>query len=176
MFVHVQVSYVKCPECNVAVDMHLLHISTLLGPPEVECHWCRAGVRTDRAEWWEMNWRVKCWFFAISSLYMVLIYFAGGLSTSEAIHFAQEGEWRQGWGIQEPAFWISGTVWSTLVALVQLYRIHRSLARKMSDEKKPLAGSWWSFQTGGQLKTLLLLLAIPGMSWIGVSAVKLLTR
>ncbi len=174
MYVHVPTTYVRCPKCDVAVDVHFAHLSSRLGPHAVNCHWCNAVTRTDRMEWSEMDWLLKSWFFGMSLLYMVIVYFAGGLSISEALHFADKGEWKNGWGIEDRSFQISGLIWAGFVGFIQLYRILRSLQRTMNEEQEPLDQSWWSFQVGGQLKVLLLLLLVPGLSWVGVSVAKLL--
>jgi hypothetical protein len=166
MLIHVKAAYVRCPSCNSAVDVHFLFLTSLLGPPAVVCHWCGTVVPTDRIEWWQMSWQGRCWFIAVSLLYAVLAIFFGGLSTTTALRFLETGEWRKDWGINEPNFWIGGGIWAGLVVLIQLYRITVSAGRKKEHEEKPLRRHLWSFQVGGQVKFLVLLLFVPAVCWV----------
>jgi hypothetical protein len=166
---HVESAYNKCPACNCAVDVHIMHLTSLLGPGAVECHWCGTAVQTDRMEWSEMGPEARTWFLVFSFLYMVLVFFLGGLSTHTAIDFLDTGQWvhRHEWpDIAEPKFLVCGGIWVALVFLIQLYRVRCSLQRDKEAEPKPLRGSLWSFQVGGQAKVLLLLLLIPGACWL----------
>jgi hypothetical protein len=166
MLVNVKAAFAKCPSCNCAVDVHILFLSSLLGPRAVVCHWCGTVVQTDRIEWWQMSGLAKWWFFAVSFFYLVLAFLAGGLSINTALHFLETGQWRKDWGINEPTFWIGGGVWAGLVVLIQLYRIARSSKRQNEPEEKPLRGSLLSFQVGGQIKLLVLLLLVPAVCWV----------
>ena len=143
-----------------------MHFTTLIGPPAVECHWCGEVVGTARIEWWEMPWQGKAWFFGLSLLYLVLACLLGGLSTNVALHLLQTGEIRGDWGVAEPTFWIGGGVWAYFVGLIQALRVASSVKRKKPKYQGPLRRSLWSFQVGGQVKVLLLLLLIPAVCWI----------
>jgi hypothetical protein len=164
--VYVETALNKCPSCNCAVDSHIMHLTSLLGPGAVKCHWCGTTVQTDRMEWWEMGTQAKTWFFGFSLLYTVLAFFLGGLSTNTALHFLETGRWRDEWGIAEPAFLIGGSAWASLVILVQLYRIRCSVKRNQESTNEPLRGSLLSFQVGGQVKFLLLILIVPAVCWL----------
>jgi|SRR5579872_998745 len=166
MVVHVQAAYVKCPACNCAVDAHVLSISSVLGPPAVVCHWCGGVVATGRMEWWHMNWLGKSWFIGISVFYAALAFFLGGLSANTAFRFLTTGEWTNEWGITDPAFRVGGGAWAAVVALTQVYRIICSARRKKELELKPLRWSLLSFQVGGQLKFIILLLLLPAVCWV----------
>jgi hypothetical protein len=162
----IEAELLKCPSCKCAVDVHVLGFTSLLGPQAVLCHWCGTAVRTDRMEWWQMALRAKIWFFFASLFYAVLAYFAGGLSTNSALHLLETGQWRKDWGIDEPSFWLGGGAWASLVVFLQFYRITRSLRRRKELEEKPLRCSLLSFQVGGQIKLLILLLLVPAVCWV----------
>jgi hypothetical protein len=166
MLIHVKTAYVRCPSCNCAVDVHVLFLTSLLGPPAVACHRCGTAVPTDRIEWWQMEWRARCWFFGVSLFYAALALFAGGLSTTTSLRFLETGAWRQDWRMDEPAYWVGGGIWAGLVVLIQLYRVVSSSVRKKKLEEKPMPRPTWSFQVGGQIKFLVLLLLVPAVCWV----------
>jgi len=166
MLIYVKAAFVKCPSRTSAVDVHFLYLSSLLGPSAVVCHRCGTVVQTDRIEWWMMSGRGRWWFFAVSVFYTVLAFLLGGLSTNTALRFLATGEWRKDWGFNEPTFWIGGAAWAGLLVLIQLYRISRSFNTQKENEKMPLRRSIWSFQVGGQLKFLLLLMIVPALCWV----------
>lgn len=157
---------IQCPACKKVVDFHFMHVSTLLGPPVVECRRCAAVAPTGRIEWWQMEEATKVRFFAISFLYMVLAYFFGGLSMNTALYAMRTARWRSDWGLQEPMFWFGGIAWVVLVIVIQEYRIGRSLKRKDEPEPKAMRQSFWTFQLNGQGKVALLMMFIPALCWV----------
>ena len=159
---YVEAAIVKCPSCGKRVDVHIMSITSLIGPAAVECFWCGKVVNIDRIEWWEMNGQAKAWFFGVSLLYVGLGYILGGLSTDIAIRFLETGQWRNElWN-----FGIGGGAWALFVGLIQVYRVGCSLQRRKEIELKPLRRSFWSFHLGGQWKVLVLLMLIPTLCWL----------
>jgi hypothetical protein len=167
MYFRIPLTLVKCPRCNVAVDIHWGDLSTNLGPPAVQCRWCGASAATDRIEWREMGRRRRTWFIFISLLYLVTAFFLGGLSVTSGIQLLKNGMVRKNWGIAEPAFWIGGGFLVVTVCLVQAYRIYRSELRHNRFEPSILRGhALLDLEISGQSKMLQLLLIFPGICWI----------
>jgi hypothetical protein len=163
----IEVGFVKCRKCSVAVDAHVMNFTSLLGPRLVTCHWCGATVQTDRIEWWQMRRGAKIWFFVASLIYVILAALLGGLSSRESISLWTTGEMPRGWGLDEPVFWCGAGIWSALIVLIQVYRLKRSLARRHQSEDEPLRRVLLTLQVGGQIKVLALLLLIPAACWAG---------
>lgn len=156
----------KCAKCNCAVDFNVLNLCSALGPNVVECHWCGAEVSTGRGEWWQFGSPHKTWYYTVSVIYVITAIFGGGLCTTVGLHFMNNaGNWKKDWGLDEPAFWIGGLVYGTVVALIQYYRVQLSLRRSIEQEGEPLKQSLWSLQIVGQIKFMVLMMVFPAVCW-----------
>src|SRR5438045_2287248 len=77
----------SCPRCGRALDMHLLGLCSLLGPPSAVCLFCGEEVPSGRREWRNMTGLATAWFVGVSLLYVGLFGFLGAGCVDHASAF-----------------------------------------------------------------------------------------
>lgn len=161
MLLRLLFSLVKCWRCKVAVDQHVLYLSTRLGPPSVSCRWCGARVATGRIEWQELGWLGRIWFWLVSAVYLAIAFLLGGLCVTSVTQFWRgDGTGQSEWRLAEPLFLVSGLVACGAVALLQQIRVTRSRMRTAAAEQRVPARPPLRFEVSGQTKVLTVL-ALP---------------
>ena len=154
-------SYARCPHCNFILDFHLFHVSTGIGPTEVECLKCKESFQSDRKEWpFETNLdRLK--FFGFSIFCIVI----GGLIGANCIYAAIE-LWNgnadpKNLPFEDLAFQRNWLYISMGLLAIQLYRVQRSIDRRNNQQgasKESLFSP--SFVFGTQFKILIIFVVI----------------
>jgi hypothetical protein len=107
------------------------------------------------------------WFIVVSLVYVVMVGFFGGYSY-EATHdyWLRQPALRPGLpNFTGPTFVTGFILWGTAVFLLQAYRVFASIRRSHQLRFK-LSRGFWNLQTWVQFKVLLLLLAIPFLTWL----------
>ena len=158
--VQFSVLIVKCPKCNSGVDYHLVGISSFIGPSVVRCSNCETEVTIGRMEWRELSPELKRWFFGVSILYVFVVAFLGGASCQATDRIVRGADWKEYWNFAAPSFWIGTLAWGAVVAILQLYRIVRSLKRTKELRTEPI-DDFFNLQVGMQFKLGAVLLVIP---------------
>ncbi len=163
---YVQFAYIKCPMCTMLLDMNIMSVKSLLGPPAVRCPKCATTVAIERMEWRQMDGRARSWFVGVSVLYGALAYLFGGMSTNEAAHLLATGRRGRDWAFDEPSFQIGGAAWVAAVLLIQVFRVCCSLLRTDGEgDQEPARRIFFTFDVLGHLKFMILMLLIPFVWW-----------
>ncbi|MDZ7344836.1 MAG: hypothetical protein ONA90_10035 [candidate division KSB1 bacterium] len=91
MFVPYFYTEIKCPYCKAGIDMWLLGLNSGLGPPLLACGKCGQIVQTGRRESSKMQQRQRGRYYLISTLYVALAVFFGGVLTKMVLVGVQYG-------------------------------------------------------------------------------------
>ena len=119
----------QCPQCKEGYDSQALGVSSGLGQPLYRCPHCGSVFSSGRLEWADMTVGKKAWYLIVSLLYVLATGGLGGLCFAQGVYQIQHGpqEWRVPWGLPEQWWGIFG--WASLIGVIQIVRVYRSLAR-----------------------------------------------
>jgi hypothetical protein len=162
----IQMHFYKCGKCNSAVDLRIFGFSSILGPPAVNCPWCKEPVQTERLEWDDMAVRSKVAYVVISVVYMAIIGLLGGLSVDSTVSLYEAGHMATTWGFERTTFWVGFGCWAALTALLQSYRYVCSRRRTRLAPGQPLSRGYLNLQVSMQGKVLALLFITPLAAWL----------
>ncbi len=157
----------KCPECNFPLDMHILSISSRLGPEVAVCRKCKIEFGTTRQEW-PFESKKKLAFFFLSSFALISI---GALISANCFYAGIE-KWN---GNPKPAslpfenLFFQKLLYISFAALTvfQSIRIYFS-AKRRSENKNTTTSTSYSpnFIFATQLKVLILILALSSFGYL----------
>lgn len=150
-----------CPHCNYVVELHMLGLSSLIGPSQIQCWNCARPISVGRAEWPEMGAFRRIWFIGITAVYIFMVGILAGL-LFENIELLRTGQQSPHHSRHDsPACRTGAWVGGIAVVLLQAYRIIASYRRHRNGYRFTLREYLLGVQWHLQLKRLILL----GLMW-----------
>jgi hypothetical protein len=159
----------NCPTCGTGLDVHVMGMSSNLGPPVVICHRCKQTVSCERLEWDDMARRTKVFYAVVSIVYTAAVGLLGGMAVQVTATLFREGSmrfpsWSECWS--DPVFWTGAVIYGTLTVLLQIYRVKCSRRRSTTKPGEPFKGLVFNLQRYMQAKVLVLVLIVPAIVWL----------
>ncbi len=146
----------------MVIEVRMLALCSQLGPPDVDCIYCRQPVAVGRSEWSDQSWKGRSWYVIITMIYAALV----GSLTGWVVHqsIARWNKNPTNLDLRSWAFPVTAGIAGSLVILLQVYRIYASRRRSLTGYRLTQADFFFDLQWNLHLKYLFLLI------WIGAIA------
>jgi hypothetical protein len=149
----------SCPNCKHPLDVHLLGISSGLGPPRVVCR-CGTPITTERKEWAALRRFERLKFVGVSLAYVLVTAFFGAVSAASAARFLAQGP-GDTVNVRGPGSFEGMLVTGLLVAGLQGLRIRLSKKRSPEGQVVPFRAAMGNLALGLQVKVAIRIFALP---------------
>jgi hypothetical protein len=145
------ITWLSCPQCGRYFDFRIgeYDFYYYLGPSTYCCSGCGAIYRSGRTEWKELPLLGKLAFVFFSVVLGCVAGFMGGMCMGIAAYYATHGpawEIPGEWVVGGPWFWVGFTSWATVVLLLQVYRVVRSIQRSAAAQPVPFRTTFFNLQ------------------------------
>lgn len=154
------VDFHSCPHCQCPIEVRLFAISSLLGPPQIDCLKCQRGIQLGRSEWPNMTLNGRVWFLLVTVIYMIMVGVLTGNFTDQIWQLWSLNERIVNMRTSSPIFQVAACVGACSVIPLQIYRIIASGRRARSEYKLTLSEFLFGLQWNLQAKCLLLFLFV----------------
>jgi hypothetical protein len=155
----------SCPNCKHPLDVHLLGISSGLGPPRVLCR-CGTAIGTERKEWATFRGIERLKYVGVSLAYVLVTAFFGAVSAASAVQFLTQGPRDYTVNVRGPGSVEGMVVTGLLVAGLQGLRIRLSKRRSPKGQGVPFRAAIGNLALGLQVKVAILIFALPLSAWL----------